>query len=112
MTDPVQILAELQRRIAYAEEKTNGNKAPKRQWDKYELLSLILDYKHEIAGQQANPHPQERPLLRIAHGRREVRIFFASFDLWVGFFWNANSRTLYCCPLPCCVIAIMPREIQ
>lgn len=36
----------------------------------------------------------------------KVRIFIAWFDLWVGAYWSARNKTLYICPLPCCVIAL------
>jgi hypothetical protein len=35
-----------------------------------------------------------------------IRFFFAWYDLWVGAYWSSKSRTLYVCPLPCCVLAL------
>lgn len=36
----------------------------------------------------------------------KISCFFALYDIWVGFFWDSKKRTLYICPLPCCVIKI------
>lgn len=33
---------------------------------------------------------------------------FAWYDLWVGLYVDWEKRTLYCCPLPCCLIKIGP----
>jgi hypothetical protein len=44
-----------------------------------------------------------------------IRFFFAWFDLWIGAYWRKENRTLYICPLPCCVIRIrfpMPHVIR
>ena len=38
-----------------------------------------------------------------------VRFFFAWFDMWIGAYWSKESRTLYICPLPMCVLAISRR---
>ncbi len=35
-----------------------------------------------------------------------VSFFFAWYDAWVGAFWDSKKRTLYLCPLPCCVLKI------
>jgi len=29
-----------------------------------------------------------------------VQPFFKWFDFWVGWYWSAESRALYLCPLP------------
>lgn len=39
----------------------------------------------------------------------KTTFFFAWYDLWIGAFWDAKKRTLYICPLPCCVIKIGPK---
>lgn len=40
-----------------------------------------------------------------------LRFKFAWYDLWVGAFWDRNSRTLYVCPLPCVLISLgVPHE--
>lgn len=35
-----------------------------------------------------------------------IHFFFAWYDLWIGAFYDQKKRTLYICPLPCCVIKI------
>jgi hypothetical protein len=35
-----------------------------------------------------------------------VRPFFRWYDLWVGFYWDRKTRTLYICPLPMIGVAI------
>lgn len=34
----------------------------------------------------------------------EVAFEFAWYDLWVGFYYNQDTRTLYFCAIPCCVV--------
>jgi hypothetical protein len=31
---------------------------------------------------------------------------FVWYDFWIGAFYDKKKRTLYICPLPCCVIKI------
>ena len=35
-----------------------------------------------------------------------VTFSLAWFDLWIGAFYDAKKRTLYVCPIPCCVFKI------
>lgn len=35
-----------------------------------------------------------------------VQFSFKWYDLWVGAFIDSENRTVYVCPLPCCVIEI------
>lgn len=35
--------------------------------------------------------------------REAVKVFFAWYDFWVGFYWDRKARALYVCPLPCLV---------
>jgi ABC-type protease/lipase transport system fused ATPase/permease subunit len=37
----------------------------------------------------------------------KIKAFFAWFDMWIGAYWSKESQTLYICPLPMCVIAIV-----
>ena len=34
----------------------------------------------------------------------KVTLQFKWYDLWIGFFWDKKSKTLYFCPLPMLVI--------
>ena len=36
----------------------------------------------------------------------KLRPFFAWFDCWIGWYWSADTRTLYLCPLPMIGVAI------
>ncbi len=36
----------------------------------------------------------------------EVKVFFAWYDMWIGAYWDRDTRTLYICPFPMIVIAI------
>jgi len=36
----------------------------------------------------------------------KVKFFIAWFDMWIGAYWSKQHKTLYICPLPCCVIAL------
>lgn len=37
----------------------------------------------------------------------KIRLEFRWFDLWIGAYWSAKDRTLYLCPFPCVVLAIV-----
>ena len=41
-----------------------------------------------------------------------VRVSFAWYDLWVGFYWDRKARALYCCPLPTLLIRIGPEDVE
>ena len=32
----------------------------------------------------------------------KVKLFFAWYDFWVGWFWDRDDQALYVCLLPCC----------
>jgi hypothetical protein len=35
-----------------------------------------------------------------------MRVFFAWYDCWVGWYWDRRRRVLYVCPLPMVVVQI------
>jgi len=35
----------------------------------------------------------------------KIKLFFAWYDFWVGFYWDANKKILYFCPIPMLVIS-------
>jgi len=35
-----------------------------------------------------------------------VRVMFAWYDFWIGFYWDRNKKVLYICPLPMMAIRI------
>jgi hypothetical protein len=39
----------------------------------------------------------------------KIHLMFKWFDLWIGAYWDVNSRCLYVCPFPMCVIKIEMR---
>lgn len=39
----------------------------------------------------------------------KVSFFFAWYDMWIGAFYDQKKRTLYICPLPCCVVKVEPQ---
>ena len=42
----------------------------------------------------------------------KLRMFFAWYDAWVGFYWDAKRRVLYVCLVPCVVLAVECRAQQ
>jgi hypothetical protein len=36
----------------------------------------------------------------------KIKIFFAWYDFWIGFYFDRHGKALYFCPLPCVVIKI------
>ena len=36
----------------------------------------------------------------------QIRFKFVWYDLWIGAYWDRQSRWLYVCPLPMCVFII------
>jgi hypothetical protein len=35
----------------------------------------------------------------------KIKIFFAWYDFWIGFYWSSNTNTLYFCPIPMITIS-------
>lgn len=42
----------------------------------------------------------------------KLSAFFAWYDLWIGAYWSAESRTLYLCPLPMLCVAVTFRPTR
>lgn len=44
----------------------------------------------------------------------KVKLFFAWYDGWIGYYWDRYERALYVCPLPWVVIKLSrpPKEEQ
>lgn len=46
----------------------------------------------------------------------KLKLFFAWFDFWIGFYWDRKERELYIAPFPCFVIKVaglfQSRELQ
>lgn len=45
----------------------------------------------------------------------EIRPIFAWYDLWIGFYWDKDCKTLYFLPLPCVGVKIQfegPRKMK
>ena len=40
----------------------------------------------------------------------KIKIFFAWYDLWIGFYIDRKNKCLYICPLPTLVIKISQEE--
>ena len=36
----------------------------------------------------------------------KIKIFFAWYDFWVGFYYDRKKKTLYICSIPCIVLSI------
>lgn len=35
-----------------------------------------------------------------------VSLSFAWYDLWIGAYYDRRNKTLYVCPLPCCLVEV------
>jgi hypothetical protein len=42
----------------------------------------------------------------------KISFFFRWYDLWIGFYWDKNSRSLYICPIPMFGIKIQIRRFH
>ena len=40
----------------------------------------------------------------------KIRLFFAWFDFWIGFYWDTKKKILYFCPLPTIVLSFQRRS--
>lgn len=40
----------------------------------------------------------------------KVTFSFCWYDLWVGVYLDTKKGILYICPLPCCVIKVIPER--
>lgn len=38
--------------------------------------------------------------------RSRIHVRFLWFDMWIGAYWARDSKCLYICPLPMCVIEL------
>ena len=37
---------------------------------------------------------------------KRVKFFFATYDFWIGVFWDSKKRKIYIAPLPMCVFCV------
>lgn len=44
-----------------------------------------------------------KPTLIYIPGKIKVKVFFAWYDFWVGFYYDREFKELYVCPFPCVV---------
>lgn len=45
-------------------------------------------------------------LVQPVKRRKGVSLHFYWYDLWIGAYISLDNRTVYICPLPCCVIKV------
>lgn len=48
----------------------------------------------------------KKPLVLINYPPVKVSLDLLWYDAWIGAFWDRKQKTLYVCPLPCCVIKL------
>ena len=42
----------------------------------------------------------------------KVKLFFAWYDFWIGFYWDRDKRALYIAPLPFIVFKVQRPELS
>ena len=60
------------------------------------------DYLMDAEKRRAIIQELVKPVTR----RKGVSLHFAWYDLWIGAYISLDNRTVYICPLPCCLIKV------
>ena len=89
-----------------------------------DCINMWNNYMSGIAGQHNGKLLKSYSLTKIVSGafkppelkphlpslwkriKERVSVQFCWYDVWVGVYYNRLFKTIYVCPLPCCVVGI------